>query len=78
MQALLVKNDAWVYVSGESVKPTLVANDLVAANAIRLWKVSDNEAKSDIILSINPSKLKQIKECETSRNVRLPTNILYT
>jgi len=77
MQALLVKNDAWMYVSGESVKPTLVAGDATTANAVKQWKTNDDKAKSDIILSINPSELKQIKGCETSRDVWLKLENIY-
>jgi len=77
MQALLVKNDAWAYVSGDSVKPTLVADDSVAANAVKQWKANDDKAKSDIILSISPSELKQIKGCETSRDVWLKLENIY-
>lgn len=56
---------------GESVKLQLVAGDPAAASAVKQWKVNDDKAKSDIILSINPSELKQIKGCETSRAVWL-------
>ena len=73
MQALLVKNDAWTYVSGECVKPE---GDEAAA-AVRQWKINDHKAKSDIILSINPSELKQIKGCETSRDVWLKLENIY-
>lgn len=55
--------------SGESVKPT--ASDAVTANTIRQWKINNDKAKSDIIFSINPSELKQIKRCETSKDVLL-------
>lgn len=71
MEALLIKNDAWNYVNGTSAKPTLVAGDAASVTAVRNWIVADNKAKSDIILSISPSEFKQIKGCETSRDVWL-------
>lgn len=71
MEALLIKNDAWNYVNGTSVKPTLAAGDAASVTAVRNWIVADNKAKSDIILSISPTELKQIKGCETSRDVWL-------
>lgn len=70
MQALLVKNDAWVYVSGQLAKPSV-------ASEAALWKINDDKAKSDIILSISPSELKQIKVCETSRDVWLKLEGIY-
>ena len=69
MEALLVKNDAWGYVSGEIVKLEAIDGDVAAANLVSAWSKNDNKAKSDLILSINPSELKQIKGCATSREV---------
>jgi hypothetical protein len=71
MRALLVKNDAWGYVSGAIVKPELVENDAASAAAVREWKIKDEKAKSDLILSIGASQLKQIKNCVTSRELWL-------
>ena len=34
MEVLLVKNDAWGYVSGEIVKPEAVHGDVTAANLV--------------------------------------------
>lgn len=69
MEALLVKNDAWSYVSGETVKPEVVAGDEASATRLKKWETADRKAKSDIILSISPTELKQVKGCETSREV---------
>ena len=69
MQAVLIKNDAWAYVSGFFAQPTHVAGDVASTSATKQWKVNDSKAKLDIILSISPSELKQIKGCETSRDV---------
>lgn len=67
MEALLVKSDAWSFVSGETVK--LVAGDETSATRLKKWETADRKAKSDIILSISPTELKQVKGCETSREV---------
>ena len=77
MQAVLVKNDAWAYVSGILVRPTHVTGEAVATNAMTQWNINDSKAKSDIILSICPSELKQIKGCETSRDVWLKLESIY-
>lgn len=62
VEAILVKNDAWGYVSGEILKPA--DNDGAAA-----WAIADKKAKSDLILSISPQELKQVKGCTTSKEV---------
>lgn len=77
MQALLTKNDAWSYVSGESRKPEIIEGDTTTLAAFENWKRGDNKAKSDIILSISPSELKLIKGCETSRQVWQKLESIY-
>ncbi|KAG8222660.1 hypothetical protein J437_LFUL003782 [Ladona fulva] len=71
VEALLIKNDTWGYVSGEI--PLLeegTGTEALAAEARRkVWFVSDKKARSDLILSISPSELKQIRGCETSRDI---------
>lgn len=69
MEALLVKNDAWNYVSGDDVKPELIAGNAASAAEVKRWETADQKAKSDIILSISPSELKQVKGCNTAREV---------
>ncbi|KMQ86502.1 rna-dependent dna polymerase [Lasius niger] len=69
MQALLVKTEGWQYVSGQNVKPALVANNIVSAAAVKAWELNDEKAKSDIILSISPPELKQVKGHNTSKEV---------
>lgn len=68
MRALLVKNDAWGFVSGDITKPEPTATN---AAEIREWNVKDEKAKSDLILSIGASQLKLVKNCATSRELRL-------
>lgn len=46
MQALLIKNEAWAYVSGQKPKPEASAQN---AEEIRKWENEDKTAKSDII-----------------------------
>ncbi|KAK2577097.1 hypothetical protein KPH14_006264, partial [Odynerus spinipes] len=45
MEALLVKNDAWAYVSGKTTKPTLIAGDASSEAAIKKWESEDRKAK---------------------------------
>lgn len=71
MEALLVKNDAWGYVNDTNERPNLVVGDAASETALKNWIVADNKAKSDIILSISPSELKQVKGCNTARQVWL-------
>lgn len=63
VEALLIKNDAWKYVSGKCVKPNS-PND-----SILEWESADAKAKSDLILSVSTTELKQIKNCKTSKDV---------
>lgn len=77
MEALLVKNDGWDYVNGRKVKPELIAGDNASAAAVKAWEIGDSKAKSDIILSINPSELKQVKGCKNSREIWLRLEGIY-
>ncbi|KOC69198.1 hypothetical protein WH47_07649 [Habropoda laboriosa] len=71
MEALFIKNDAWVYVSGEKKKPEIVSENQASVAVAKIWETEDRKARSDIILSINSSELKEIKGCDTSREVWL-------
>jgi predicted flap endonuclease-1-like 5' DNA nuclease len=77
MEALLIKNDAWSYVNGATVKPAVVVGDVDSEAAAQQWVRNDSKAKSDIILAINPSELKQIKGCGSSREVWLKLEGIY-
>lgn len=77
MEALLIKNDAWDFVCGKRPKPEIVVGDEASEAAANAWTIGDNKAKSDIILSINPSELKQIKGCVTSREVWQKLESIY-
>lgn len=67
MEALLIKNDTLAYVSGEKLKPAISADSSRATYDTCV--IEDRKAKSDLILSISPSELKQVKGCETSKDV---------
>lgn len=77
MEALLIKNDAWNYVDGMAVKPEVADGNTASAEAARAWMDKDNKARSDLILSINPSELKQVKDCATWREVWLRLENIY-
>ena len=72
------KNYAWAYVIGEKRKSRLVAGDDVAGASVAKWEDEDRKAKSDIILSTNPSKLKQIKNCVTLNELWVKLQNIYT
>lgn len=74
VRALLVKNDAWGYVSGTITKPEPTADN---AEAIAEWNSKDEKAKSDLILSIMPNQLKIIKNCQTSRELWLTLENIF-
>lgn len=76
-EALLIKNDAWVYVNGDYTKPEMIDGDPSSESQVRSWVKNDNKARSDIILSITPFELKQIKECTTSREVWFKLENIY-
>ncbi|KAG8239755.1 hypothetical protein J437_LFUL019403 [Ladona fulva] len=79
VEALLIKNDTWGYVSGEIPLPEEgTGTETLAAEARRkVWFVSDKKARSDLILSISPSELLQIRGCESSRDVWLKLESIY-
>lgn len=79
VEALLVKNDLWEYVCGSKALPEPATGEqAVMVNAARdRWFRGDAKAKADLILSIHPSELKQIRGCETSRDVWLKLESIY-
>ena len=75
IEALLTKNDLWEYISGQKVKPEPAAAD---GNAlIEAWTIAYRKARSDLILSIYPLELSQIRGCETSRAIWLKLESIY-
>jgi hypothetical protein len=77
MEALLIKNDEWEFVSGTYTKPDPIAGNAENAASIAAWSKGDSKARSDIILAISSSELKQIKGCLTSRAVWLKLESIY-
>lgn len=68
MKAVLIKSDGYRFVTEDPpVKPEDLAD----------WKIGDQKAMSDIILSIQPSELKQIKNCETSKQIWARLSEIY-
>ena len=70
MEALLIKNDHWGYVDGTIAIPVAPLPDTA-------WKKADSKAKSDIILNILPSELKQVKGLGTSKEVWVKLEGIY-
>ncbi|XP_049316543.1 uncharacterized protein LOC125779311 [Bactrocera dorsalis] len=66
VEALLTKNDLWEYVNGSNLIPA--ETDTAARSA---WLKADKKAKANLVLSIQPSELKQVRGCETSREVSI-------
>ena len=64
--------------NGTDVKTELVADDDgISAQARAEWDDNDSKAMSDLILSIHPSELKQIKGCTSSREIWLRLEGIY-
>lgn len=77
MQAILIKNEAWEFVSGQKPKPETIDGNARLLEEVRKWKAEDKKAKADIILSIKPSELKQVKDCDTSRELWTKLQTIY-
>lgn len=72
--ALLVENDLWELVSGETPRPAAVPeNDTM----VKAWDKADRKALAKIILAIHPSQVKQIKSHTTSRELWLKLEGMY-
>lgn len=69
VRALLIKNDAWPYVSGTVTKPVIIEADPTTQEAANRWTDADLKAQSDIILAMSPPEIKQIKDCTTAREI---------
>lgn len=80
VEALLTKNDSWSYVTGDTPAPKIEGEGEARAKseeAYKTWKKADSKAKADLILSINPSELKQIRGCDTSCDVWTKLESIY-
>ncbi|GBM59296.1 hypothetical protein AVEN_60644-1 [Araneus ventricosus] len=75
-EAIFVKNDHWNFVTGAERKQE-VTGDADNATAVAKWISNDQKAKADIILSIHPSELSQIKNCRTSHELWTKLQNIY-
>ncbi|KRX52361.1 Retrovirus-related Pol polyprotein from transposon TNT 1-94 [Trichinella sp. T9] len=76
-QTILVKNDLWEFVNGTKRRPKIVKDDESSLEAAQKWDISDQKAKADLILSISPLELREIKDCETSNEIWLKLASIY-
>lgn len=77
VEALMIKNDTWKYANGEVKQPTLIEGDIQSETAVKMWLNKDKMAKSDLILSISPNELQQIRGCVTSREIWLKLESIH-
>lgn len=77
VEALLTKADLWQYVIGEKPKPEVTGNQDALIEDLQAWTREDKKAKADLILSISPSELKQVRGCETSRELWLKLEAIF-
>ena len=69
IEAILVKAKTLKYVTGREVRPVVDPAVATTATAAEKWDDEDAIARSDIILAIEQSELKIIKNCATSKDV---------
>ncbi|BES98060.1 Hydra magnipapillata [Nesidiocoris tenuis] len=69
VEALLRKSRMWDFVNGKNQKPVIDPTKPETGGAAEKWENDDQDAKSDLILTLSPSELKHIKGCKTSRDV---------
>ena len=67
---VLFKNYLWEYANGSCTNTQDVTQAAV-------WTKNDAKDWSDLILSINPSELKQIKDCESSNEIWSKLHSIY-
>lgn len=70
VKTLLVKNDAWAYVSGRKTRPA-------AGPEAAVWQDADEKAMADITLAISADQLKHINGCQTSAEMWTKLKELY-
>lgn len=76
MEALMT-NNTWQYVCGDVPKPRQIEGDADSEATVNAWLWADKQAKSDLILSISPSELQQVRECATSREIWIKLQNVY-
>jgi len=63
--------------SGEIKQSVIIEGDAQSEIALKAWLNKDKMAKSDLILSISPNGLQQIRGCVTSREIWLKLGSIY-
>ncbi|KAG7188253.1 hypothetical protein KM043_016114 [Ampulex compressa] len=76
-EALLIKNEGWDNVSGRKPRPKIIKGNELSLEAARAWDVTYQKARSDLVLSIGSSELKQIKGCQTAQEVWQKLKSIY-
>ena len=59
-----------MYVLGSKPKPETIVGDAKSKDNFDKWIEMDEKEKTDILLCISPSELRQIKNCETTSDNR--------
>ena len=77
VEALMVKNNTWMYVCGEKRKPNVIVGDAASVAAANNWTKKDRKAKADLILAISPYELQHVCGCETSRDIWMKLQSIY-
>lgn len=77
IEALMIKNGTWKYVSGECFLPDKAEEGITLTATVKKWRNADKEARSDLILSISPAELQQVRGCMTSRETWLKLQKIY-
>lgn len=79
IEALLTRNELWGYTNGTIQKPNLETgtNEASSRAAQEQWEKRDKMAKADLILSIQPSELKQVRGCETAHGIWVKLGSIY-
>lgn len=67
-----MKNDTWEHVCGEKKRPVVTGEGKTRAAlqyAYEKWLIEDRNAKSDLILSMSAPELKNVRQCQTTKEV---------
>ena len=70
-QPVHIKSDLWNYVCGKCKKPE------TEMESLNMWVTNGLKTRSDIILSISPTELKQVKHCGTTREMWIRLEEIY-
>ncbi|CAD6231371.1 GSCOCG00012223001-RA-CDS, partial [Cotesia congregata] len=76
IEAWLRRNGLWKYVDGTTVKPAR-GSSAVPTEALTNWIEKDDQARTELILSIQPRLLKDIKHCKTSNEIWIKLQSVY-